>query len=584
MLSGLMLATGARPSYAQSPQTPPAAAPASAAAAPTKEQLAQAKKFFDAGNKLYKEGLYQEALASFLEANRISPRESIQRNIGQTYRDMKDMASAYEAYEQLLAKWGDKMKPALKSDAQHALEELAILTGVITINVTDVDAHVTIDKKDMGTTPVAKPIRANIGSHAVEITKVGFEPIAQQIEIRGHDTIAVNGPLVKEILTGHVNVTVTPPDAAVKILLDGKDVGPPPWSADIEPGLHTIEARGDTMVAAPKQIEVTKKGTYNEALEVHAQQGNVAVNVDVADSEISIDGKVVARGVFEGPEPIGPHTLLVTHVGFAQYKKDLIVHDGERTVENVALQREQATAAAPPPPDDGKGLYAQLLFVGAFEATTPTNDIAQGVGYTTDTSISGSGIFGGGLNVRIGYSFGWLGIEGSILGKYDHSEVDAAVNANTAQFGAPTPSNPQGSPLPRTEQWQFHRIGGNAALGLRLMPLTQIVRPTFGIAGGISMNGVFFNRSIEGTQSGMPGTGTYVAPSLMMDMGIELGSTPGTKFYLGALLLAEFAGAAQGKPATSFNDPRYPPPTTPINVVNGKDVFIGPVIGMQFGE
>jgi len=69
-----------------------------------------------------------------------------------------------------------------------------------------------------------------------------------------------------------------------------------------------------------------------------------------------------------------------------------------------------------------------------------------------------------------------------------------------------------------------------------------------------------------------------------MDMGIELGSTPGTRFYLGALLLAEFASATQGKPASSFNDPNYPVPASPINVVNGKDVFIGPVLGMQFGE
>jgi hypothetical protein len=580
VLSGLMLGTVAHPSPAFAQGAPPAAKPpattaAAPAAPPSKEQLAEAKKFFDAGNKLYKEGLYQEALASFVEANRISPRESIQRNIGQTYRDMKDLASAYDAYELLLAKYGDKMKLALKSDAQHAIEELAVLTGVIAINVTDADAHVTIDKKDAGTTPLAKPVRANIGTHTVEISKPGFETISQQVEIRGHDTIQVNGPLQKEILTGHVNVTVTPPDAVVKIFLDGKEVGPPPWSADIEPGIHTIEARGDTMVAAPKQIEVTKKGKIDEALEVHVQQGIIAVNVDVADSEISVDGKVVAKGVFEGPEPIGPHSLVVKHVGFTDYQKDLIVHDGERTVENVALQRAQAAVVAPPP-DDGKGLYAQLLFLGAFETTTPSNDIAKGVGYNTDTGINGSSIFGGGLNVRIGYSFGVLGIEGSILGRYDHSQIDAAVSTSTQEHPGATP---------RTEDWEFHRIGGNLSVGLRLMPQTQIVRPTFGIAGGFSMNGMFFNRSIQGTQSAMPSDPAfYVAPSLMMDLGIELGSTPGTRFYLGGLLLAEFAGATAGKPSTSFNDPNYPVPASPINVVNGKDVFIGPILGMQFGE
>ncbi len=575
MLSGVMLAAGGRPSIA-SAQSGPAAPAAPAASPPTKDQLAQAKKFFDAGNKLYKEGLYQEALASFLEANRIAPRESIQRNIGQTYRDLKDMASAYEAYERLLANYGDKMKPTLKSDAEHALEELAVRTGLVSIGVQEPGAFVTIDHKQAGTTPLARPIRANVGSHTVEVTKAGFETIAQSVELHGHDTVAINGPLAKEILTGHVSVAVTPPDAAVKILLDGKEVGPPPWQGDVDPGIHTIEAKGDTLVAAPRQIDVTKKGNYAETLDVRAAQGTIAVNVDVADSEIAIDGKVVARGVFEGAEPIGPHSLSVAHAGFTTYRKDLIVHDGEKIVENVSLAREQVVAAGPKaPPHDWKGVYSQLLFVGMFEASTPSNDIAKGVGYTTDTGINGSWIFGGGLDVRIGYSFGPIGIEGSILGRYDHSEIDATVNTATQAHPGVTP---------RTEDWQFHRVGGNASIGVRLMPEMQTVRPTFGIGGGLSVNAMLFNRSIDGTSSGMSGSGVYVAPSFMMDAGIELGSTPGTRFYVGALLFAEFASASQGKPSSSFNDPNYPAPANPINVANGKDVFIGPVLGMQFGE
>ena len=42
--------------------------------------------------------------------------------------------------------------------------------------------------------------------------------IAQQAEIKGHDTAAVNGPMVKEVLTGHLSVIVNqtaPPDVTV---------------------------------------------------------------------------------------------------------------------------------------------------------------------------------------------------------------------------------------------------------------------------------------------------------------------------------------------------------------------------------
>jgi hypothetical protein len=564
----------AHPSSLALAQTPPAAA-----APPTKEQLAEAKKFFDAGNKLYKEGLFKEALASFLEANRIAPRESTQNNIARTYRDMKDMASAYDAYDVLVSKYGDKLKPALKTDAQHALEELAVLTGVLSFTLPDADAKVTIDGVDAGTTPIAKPVRENIGTHQVTITKAGYEPLVQNVEIKGHDTVTIAGPMQKEILTAHVAVTVTPPDAQVKIFVDGKEVGPPPWQGDIDPGIHTLEARGDTMVAAPKQIDVAKKGTYTEVLETHVPTGTVAVNVDVADSDIAIDGKAVAKGVFEGSEAAGPHVLLVTKAGFVDYKKDILVHDGERDVENIALQRAQPVATAPvAPPHDWTGVYVQFKLVGLFEPTTPSNDVAQGVGYTTDTVINGSGIAGGGFDVRVGYSFGTVGIEGSILGEFDHSQIDAQVNTSTVEHPGVAP---------RTEQWTFLRGGGVASLGLRLQPPSEGVRPTFGIGGGLAVNAMAYNRSVENVQTSSVmtgGPGVYLAPAFLMDAGLLLGSTPGTRFYLGCQLVAEFSSGTQVSPSSSFSDPRYPPPSSAINVANGKDVFLGPIVGWQFGE
>jgi hypothetical protein len=599
----LAVALFARPVRAQAPSSPPSPAPVAsppAAAAPTptppmpvvaptmpssplspptKEQLAEAKKFFEAGLKLKKEGLYQEALASFLEANRIAPRESIQNNLALTYRLLKDMASAYDAYDALLTLYGDKMKPALKDQAQHAIEELGVLTGVLAIGIQEPGAKVTIDGKDLGQTPVAKPVRLNIGTHQVSITKDGFDTLAAPIEIRGHDSVPLNGPLEKTVLTGHVSVDVkqtTPPDPTVKIFVDTSDAGPPPYQADLDPGTHTVEAKGDKAAAPAKQIQVEKKGTYTETLELHVMAGTVAVNVDVAESEIAIDGTLVARGVFEGPVAPGPHALTVTKVGYAQYKKDILVHDAERLVENVALQKEAAANLAAP--HDWKGVYSHLDFVGLFEVTKPTNDIAQGLNYDPTTQISTSAVAGGGLDVRVGYSLGFIGIEGTVLLTYDHSSSSAVVGANTTVHD----SSPN-APPPRTENYEFNRFGGTIAVGARLMPKTQIIRPTFGIGAGVSMKTILYKRDIAGTQSSEnTNPAFYVAPALMIDGGIELGSTPGTRFYLGCQFAADFASAT---PVTSnFTDPNYPPPNPAINGVNGTDIFIGPILGMQFGE
>jgi hypothetical protein len=98
----------------------------------------------------------------------------------------------------------------------------------------------------------------------------------------------------------------------------------------------------------------------------------------------------------------------------------------------------------------------------------------------------------------------------------------------------------------------------------------------------VSLKTIFYDRSVEGTTSNeTTNPAFYAAPAITADGGIELGSTPGTRFYLGCLLVADFASATTV--TTSWTDPNYPPPTK-LNGVNGTDVFLGPILGMQFGE
>ena len=97
---------------AQSSAGGPRSPPRRAAPAPSAADLAAAKKLFQTGLKLYNEGSYREALASFRKANDIAPRASIQRNIAQCHRDLKDFAAAYDAYKLLLSKYGGTMSAA----------------------------------------------------------------------------------------------------------------------------------------------------------------------------------------------------------------------------------------------------------------------------------------------------------------------------------------------------------------------------------------------------------------------------------------------------------------------------------------
>src|ERR1044071_4807800 len=80
--------------------------------APSAAALAEAKKKFEVGLKLYKEGLLKEALAAFVAADKIVPRASVERNIAQCQRDLKDLAAAFETYTALPDRFGPTRKPA----------------------------------------------------------------------------------------------------------------------------------------------------------------------------------------------------------------------------------------------------------------------------------------------------------------------------------------------------------------------------------------------------------------------------------------------------------------------------------------
>jgi hypothetical protein len=245
-------------------------------------------------------------------------------------------------------------------------------------------------------------------------------------------------------------------------------------------------------------------------------------------------------------------------------------------------------------------MYTQLLFNVGFQINQPTNDIAQGVGYGKDAAIATDGAANFEPNLRFGYSFGPAGIELGLFALYRHGQSTVNVKTETNDSTHP-------GVAPRVDDYDFHYFGGGLQLGARFMPRFDGVRPTAGVAAGAGFYGALFNQNI--TPQGKSGNGYpsdftgYFVPRITVDAGVLLGSTPGTKFFIGAQLLAELAGSSSTKVSqstaqasvggsvasnglsglTSGNLPSLPG-SKQINVVNGPEVFLGPVIGIQFGQ
>jgi hypothetical protein len=543
-------------------RVPPAAA--APTGAPSPARVAEARKLFETGLKLYGEGSYREALAAFLRANDLAPRASIQRNIAQCHRDLKDFTGAYDAYRTLLATYGSSMSVAEKRPVERAIDELVMLTGTVRVTITEPGATVSIDGHDAGVTPIGSPIRLNLGPHTVVVSKAGFETIQKDVKLSGGDEATVDGPMQPEVTTGRLVVS-GPADAGVEVFVDGVDVGPAPWEGDVKPGVHVVEARGPRRASPPRQIDVPLRERAVLSLDLVMRTGRVQIDTHTAEASIAIDGQPVAHGVWEGNLPAGEHRLAIDAPGYRSYTRAFLVHEGESFVEDAPLVPNDA-------PVKYEGIYSGIAFLGFSQPAGPSNGIVDACPQVCQWSAP----LGAGLAVRVGYQFGWMALEGLVLGTYDYS------NATVDDKKAFDSSSPWAGPA-RNESYDFHRFGGGGALGIRGATKNPHVRLTAAVLGGLVTMGNIYKQdsaakdhSSSGTRSSS--TVTYAAALLFTEAGVLVGFANGAKLHATVVVMTEFAG----DPATA--PPSATPFTTPaIGFANGPQVLIGPMVGFDFG-
>jgi hypothetical protein len=287
----------------------------------------------------------------------------------------------------------------------------------------------------------------------------------------------------------------------------------------------------------------------------------------------------VARGVWEGELPAGQHELAIRAAGFQPYRRALLVHEGETFVEDARLVPEGLGQSAAP-----EGIYSGLALIGYATPSGASNDIA--VSCPTQTQCSSSSPLGAGLGVRVGYSFGWIALEGLLLGRYDYSSASATFDGSIA------PSNPFGGNAVRTESYSFHRFGGGLAVGARVASKHPHVRFTGSALVGATYTGNIYSfdavgKSDPGNESkDTSSVVTYAAPLFVMDAGLLVGPASGAKVHIALVTMLELVG--DGAKSNGFPGPRslgtsgnFSEP--PVAVAQGTQVFVGPMLGLDFG-
>jgi len=267
-------------------------AKASTAAKPLAQSLSgAAREAYDDGKLLYADGDFAGASLKFQTAYETSKDPRLLWNMAAAEKNLRHYARAEELLLRYLDTSGSFATDAERQECRALLETLRSLIGSVEVRVSEPGAAVSIDDVAVGTSPLAKPLRLDIGTHVLRVIKPGFAPFSTKQLVTGGGQATVAVELVRERNEGMLRVEV-PSNA--RVLIDGKDVGSGTWQGKLPSGAHRLEVNASGK--EPWRMDVVVASGQSRTIPVTLQDSPNAPSSGLP-AWLVVGGGVVAAGL-----------------------------------------------------------------------------------------------------------------------------------------------------------------------------------------------------------------------------------------------------------------------------------------------
>jgi hypothetical protein len=152
---------------------------------------ARAQGLLSEGTAAYGRGDYATALDKFTAAYEIFPSPKLWFNIGQANRDLGRPVEAMAAFDRFLRNAGDA-PPETLAEARRSAAELKTKLGQIQVTCATDGAEVTVDGKQVGSTPLGEMVWTTPGRHQVAVQHAGFSPVIEDVVVVAGSPSSVN--------------------------------------------------------------------------------------------------------------------------------------------------------------------------------------------------------------------------------------------------------------------------------------------------------------------------------------------------------------------------------------------------------
>ncbi|MBW1787705.1 MAG: PEGA domain-containing protein [Deltaproteobacteria bacterium] len=223
--------------------------------------------------------------------------------------------------------------------------------GTLMVRSNPQDATVKIDGMVYGQTPLE--IDLPTGYYKLEVRKKGYKPVFTEAVILEREITLRSANLRKIVkpAAGRLNVTSRPTGAWV--FVDGGYVGATPLTIPLPAGAHQVQIRKPGFLPFEEKVRV-RAGIERNFQAVLApaiapvpprhRPSPVPLTGSIEIISQPLNARVFVDGWFYGETPLtiefraGPHTLQIKRPGFYDYRQDIRVMPGQRTVIRAQLQ------------------------------------------------------------------------------------------------------------------------------------------------------------------------------------------------------------------------------------------------------
>lgn len=304
-----------------------------------------ARQHFDRGVELAQQGDVEAAAQEFEDAYQISPNYAVLYNLGQADVALGRPVEALKAFESYLANGGPRIGATRRTEVEMLIAASRKRVGYLTVTVAPEGSEVSVDGRLVGRAPIREPFAVVAGEHGVAITRLGYAPYVDHIQITAQKTSALDAHLspfkTGQLPVGQLGLTSAIP--GVTFLLDGQPVaegGPSPLLVPV--GKHRVICQRRDYVSLIRDVEVTTGVVVRIGCDLDreprlpaASLGILTFVVNQSRFELRVDGRAARSTV---ALPRGPHTVLIHSDGFRDWVQTINAQPGFPQTIDVQLQ------------------------------------------------------------------------------------------------------------------------------------------------------------------------------------------------------------------------------------------------------